>query len=209
VVARRPSYRSALIVGVFGAAALLGSRNLAVASLVMLPVLATGLSGFGSMQASDRVRPARLGGALALGMLIVLTFARVDQEPLNLTRYPVAALAYLEDQQIDTREVRMNAPDYVGNFVEYVYGPDRRVFYDDRFDMFPADVSEAQLDFNVAAPGMRVGLDRHDIDLVLVPSSSPTGQVLLADPSWRTLYQDDTWSVVCRRSAALTAGRRC
>ena len=40
LMARRPSYRSALIVGVFSGAALLGARNLTVASLVMLPVMA-------------------------------------------------------------------------------------------------------------------------------------------------------------------------
>ena len=32
-----------------------------------------------------------------------------------------------------------------GNLVDYVYGPEQRTFYDDRFDMFPEDVSEAHL----------------------------------------------------------------
>jgi hypothetical protein len=209
LVARRPSYRSALIVGIFSAAALLGSRNVVVASLVMLPLMADALSGIGSMQARERARPARLAALAGVAVLVLLTAARVDQEPLNLRRYPVAALAYLEEARIDTRNVRMNAPDYAGNFLEFVYGPERRVFYDDRFDMFPAEVSRVQTAFNLAAPGLQPGLERHDIDLVLVPIDSATGQVLVADPSWRVLYLDETWSILCRRGAAITEQRRC
>ena len=67
---------------------------------------------------------------------------------LNLDRYPIGALAYLEETGIDTREVRMAGVDFVGNLIDYVYGPEQRTFYDDRFDMFPEDISEAH-----AGPG--------------------------------------------------------
>jgi hypothetical protein len=209
LVARRPSYRSALIVGVFSAAALLGSRNLVVASLVTLPVLATAMKGVGSMRSADRVGPARLAGVSAVALLAVLTIARADQAPLNLRRYPVAALAYLQEEQIDTRQVRMNAPDYAGNFLEFVYGAEGRVFYDDRFDMFPTEASDAQIAFNFAAPRMRAGLDRYDVDLVLIPIDSAPGQVLTSDGDWRVLYLDDSWSILCRRGASLNDQRRC
>ena len=35
--------------------------------------------------------------------------------------------------------------DFVGNLVDFVYGPEQRTFYDDRFDMFPEDISDAHL----------------------------------------------------------------
>ena len=76
---------------------------------------------------------------------MLLTVARLDQPDLNLDRYPIGALAYLEETGIDTREVRMAGVDFVGNLVDYVYGPEQRTFYDDRFDMFPEDISEAHV----------------------------------------------------------------
>jgi hypothetical protein len=43
------------------------------------------------------------------------------------------------------------------------------------------------------------------VDLVTVPTASPTGQVLTTDGDWRVLYVDDTWTLFCRRGADLGA----
>lgn len=209
LIARRPSYRGALLIGVFGGMALLGSRNLAVASLVLLPVMAPALAGVGSMGSADRARPARLAGIGAVAMLLLLTVARSNQAPLELRKYPIGALVYLEEAEIDTREVRMVAPDYVGNLLDFVYGPERRTFYDDRFDMFPDDISRAQIAVNLGTPAMRVELDRLDIDLAVMKTASATGQVLVTDADWRVLYLDDAWTLLCRRGAPLSAAGTC
>ncbi len=208
LVARRPTYRSALIVGVFSAAALLGARNLVVASLVMLPVMAHALTDVGTLSSTARPRAARVAGVAAIAVIALLTVARLNQAPLDLRRYPVGSLAYIEEKGIDTREVRLAGVDFVGNLIDFVYGPERRTFYDDRFDMFPADVTEAHMAVVTGAPTMRSELDAFDIDLVAVLSSSATGQVLTADPAWRALYVEDHWVMLCRRGADLggTAG---
>jgi hypothetical protein len=110
---------------------------------------------------------------------------------------------------VDTREVRLATPDFVGNFIDYVYGPEQRTFYDDRFDMFPDDVSAAHQSVITGKPPLQQGLDRYDIDLVTVLTESPTGQILTADPRWRTLFVDDRWVLLCRRGSDLggDAGR--
>jgi hypothetical protein len=203
LLSRRPSYRSALIVAVFSGAALLGVRNVVVASLAMLPAVAPALSGIGTLKSSDRVRPARLAGLAAVGVLVLLTFARLDQAPLNIRRYPVGPLAYVEGAGIDTRTVRLAGPDFLGNLTDFIYGPERRVFYDDRFDMFPDDVTQAHLALISGEPSMREELSRYDIDLVVVMSDSAPGQVLTGDPDWRVLYLDDEWVLVCRRGSEL------
>jgi hypothetical protein len=205
-IARRPSYRSALIAGVFTAAALLGARNLVVASLVLLPACAPALEGLGSLRTSARPRLARLVGTAGVAMLVAVTAARLDQPDLRLDRYPVGALAYLEDARIDTRETRLAARDIVGNLMEYVYGPERRVFYDDRFDMFPIDVTDAHLALLQTHPPLRAELDDLRIDLVLVGNETPTAQVLGEDLRWRTLYTDEGWVLLCRRGASLGGG---
>jgi hypothetical protein len=203
LVARRPSYRSALIVGVFSGAALLGARNLAVASLVMLPVMAHALADVGTLSSTARPRAARVAGAAALAVIALLTVARLDQAPLDLGRYPVGSLAYLEEAGIDTREVHLAAVDYVGNLIDFVYGPERRTFFDDRFDMFPEDVTKAEMAVITGGPSLRPELDRLDIDLVTALTTSGTGQVLTTDPAWRALYVDDDWVLLCRRGAEL------
>lgn len=203
LLARKPSYRSALIVAVFTAAALLGARNLVVASLAMLPAMAPALSGAGSLSSFDRPRVARLAGIGSVAVVLLLTLGRLDQAPLNLRRYPVASLAYLEEQGIDTRQVRLAAPDYVGNLVDFVYGPERRTFYDDRFDMFPDRASDAHLALLGGTPPMREHLDEYDIDLVVVLTESASGQILTGDPQWRPLFADDRFTLLCRRGSDL------
>ncbi len=208
VIARKPSYRSALIVAVFSAAALLGARNLVVASLAMLPAMAPGLAGIGRLSSLDRARPARLAGVASLAVILLLTLARVDQHDLDLGHYPVGPLTYLESAGVDTREVHLAAPDYVGNLIDYVYGPEERTFYDDRFDMFPEEVTKAHSALITGAPSLRSEMDAFDIDLVVVLSASATGQILNNDPAWRALFVDDGWVLLCRRGSDLgsTAG---
>jgi hypothetical protein len=188
---------------VFAAAALMSARNLAVASLVLLPVCAAGFSEVGSLRTSDRPRSARLVGALGVAVALPLTLGRLDQRDLNLDAYPVVALSYLEAQGIDTREVRLAEPDIVGNLIGYVYGPERRVFYDDRFDMFPEAVTDAHVALVQTRFDLRDQLREYDIDLVVVGGSSPTAQVLLGDEDWRAMYLDDDWALLCRRGADL------
>ena len=203
LLARRPSYRGAVVVAVFTVAALLGARNVTVASLAFLPVMAPALAGVGSLTSSARPPAARLTGVAALATLVVLSVARFDQAPLNLRRYPVGALAYLEAHDVDTREVQMTSVDMVGNLVDYVYGPQQRTFYDDRFDMFPGDVSEAHLAVLLGRPSLRSDLDELEIDLAVLMAGSPSTQILVGDPGWRALYVDDDWVLLCRRDSEL------
>ena len=203
LLARRPSFRGAMVVSVFTAAALVGSRNVIVASLAMLPTMAVALRGLGSVSSEDRPRYARLAGVAGglLGLLVVVV--RTGLPALNLEKYPVDVLAYLEEAQVDTREHRLAAPDIVGNFIGYVYGPDGRVFYDDRFDMFPDEVSSAALAIAHVESDVFDQLGRYHIDMLTVPRTSPLAALAVIDPAWRTLYQDEAWVLSCRRGAAL------
>jgi hypothetical protein len=209
LLARRPSYRSALIVAVFTAAALLGARNVAVASLLILMAVAPALDGFGTLRSSDRDRPARLVALVAVAGLVVASLGRSSEADLELRAYPLRALAHLESSGIDTRTVHLAAPDLVGNLVDYVYGPERRTFYDDRFDMFSDEMAETNQRLIFGTPGLRADLDRHDIDLVIVTATAASAQVLTTDTAWRALFVQDDWVLLCRRGADLgdEAGR--
>lgn len=209
LLVRRPSYRTGLVLAVFMGAALLGSRNIAVASIALLPSMAASVSGLGSLR--SRTRPGLGRPLLAVLMLAaaILVVLRLDSAPSRLSAYPVDALGYLEGVGIDTREVRLAAPEAVGNLVTYVYGAERRVFYDDRFDMYPSEVSEAQLALAKAYPSVLTDLGRYEVDLILVRRSQSMALVLTAEPDWRTLFTDERWLLSCRRGAVLSRALRC
>ena len=135
------------MVGVFTAAALLSARNLVVASLVFLPGDGTGprRHRFDARQTPGPGRRASWArSAWRPAASSPCVHARpAGPRPRRATRSSPWRTSRSTD--IDTREVRLAAPDIVGNLVGYVYGPERRVFYDDRFDMFPEDVTEAHV----------------------------------------------------------------
>jgi hypothetical protein len=209
LLVRRPSYRRALVVAVFGAAALLGARNLVVASLVLLPGMAEALPRFGALRTFERARPALLLGAFGAVALLLVTSFRLGQADFDLRAYPVDALGYLEEIGVDIDEERVAAPDTVGNFVEVTFGAGERVFYDDRFDMFPEEVSADHLSLARSDPAVDEVLDRYAIDVVIWDRTAALTQRLLVDPDWRLLYTDPGWSVLCRRGADLGDDDRC
>ena len=63
-----------------------------------------------------------------------------------------------------------------------MYGEEERTFYDDRFDMFPLEVTAVWQAMNSAGPTFREDLDELDIDLVLLESTSPSAQIISLDP---------------------------
>lgn len=199
LMVRRPSFRGALLVAAFTAAALVGARNLGIASLVMLPVIARSMPELGSIRARVRTgTPLAWAPVVLLGTVLVA--ARMDGPHLDLRAYPLDALAFVESQGWDTREVRMAAPEMTGNLLTLVYGPEERVFYDDRFDMYPAQLSADQLTMTRGEPGVWRALDRYDVGIVVWPHERPLTQLLAADPRWRTVYTDEQWTVSCRRA---------
>lgn len=203
LLAHRPSYRSALVLGVFPVAAMLGARNISVASMALLPGMAIGAFGVGSILASTRPRAAWVAMALVAGTGLLGGVTRLQDASIRLDAYPVDPLAFLDDAAIDTTTVRLGAPDFVGNLLGFVYGTDGRVFYDDRFDMYPRQVTEAQLALTKAQPDMFAAIGRYDIDLVVARRSQPAARVLISDAGWRTLYTDERWVLSCRRGADL------
>jgi hypothetical protein len=203
LLARRPAYRGALVVAVFTAAALLGSRNVVVASLALLPTMAVGLRGLGSLSSDDRPGYARPLAAVGVAVAVLAIVGRLALAPLELGKYPVDAVAYLEERHVDLVDHHLAAPDFVGNFLEYVYGARGQVFYDDRFDMFPQPASEAALALARVESDVFDRLAQYDVELIAMPHSSPMALVLALEPGWRTVYTDEDWMLACRRDADL------
>jgi hypothetical protein len=203
---RRPRYRGALVVVAFTVAALLGARNIGVASIVFLPVLAEAWPNLGGLRTSVRDGMSRLLAVAGVGAIVVVGISRLGQPAYDLAAYPLASLDFLEESGVDLEAVRMAAPDRVGNLLDLRDGPGERVFFDDRFDMFPEEVSKDAIDLTIGRPRSVQVLDRWDIDLVLWRRDAPLVAILGASPAWRTLLDaDEGWILVCRVGVPLGA----
>ena len=209
-VVRRPRYRNALVVAVFLAAALLGARNVAVASLVLVPVLADAWPSVGSLRSATRDGLARLVALAGVAGAVAVVVVQLGQPAYALEAYPMRSLRQIDRLQIDLEDVRLASIDRVGNLLELREGPGRRVFFDDRFDMFPDRVAEEAFDLTLGRPSSLGILDRGEIDLVLWPRAASLSTVLGASVSWRSLYDgDEDWVLMCRVGIQLSPDLTC
>lgn len=200
---RNPRFRDVLPLVVFFTAALLGARNVAVASIVALPLLARALPPVGAIASGWRPRRSAMLLLLLSAALCLAVGGRLQRADLELQAYPIASLAFVESEGIDLDDSRLAARELVGNLLTYVYGARQVVFYDDRFDMYPEAVSEAAVDLDAGRSSVFSALDEYDIDLVIVPRDEAAAALLAARPEWRVLMVEDQWQLTCRRGADL------
>ncbi|MGZ4707219.1 MAG: hypothetical protein ACXWBN_00595 [Acidimicrobiales bacterium] len=200
---RRPSYRAAIPLVVFTAAALLGVRNIAVASIVLVPGTARGLADLGSIR-GDRRSPVN---AVAIGVVVLvgalLLSNGLAKPAWQLEAFPVDAVSWLDQNGMHRDDLHMATPDTVGNYLELVYGDQAHAFVDDRVDMYPKPVVEDFVVLLHGAPGWRAVLDRRDVDLVLWERSEPLTNLMAESSDWRIIYSDPSWVVGCRRGTDL------
>ena len=193
LLARRRSWRVALPLVLFTGLALMSSRNVAVASLVLLPGMAVGAAGLGAVDGLRRSRAALGIVAVCVVAGCVLGVSALTGPDTELRPYPEQAVTWLEEH--DRIDDRLIAPDYVGNYLEARYGARGAVFIDDRVDMYPAAVVDDSLVLLRAEPGWQEALDRYEPGAILWPEDKPLTPLLRASDAWRPVYEDTDWVV--------------
>jgi hypothetical protein len=193
LVVRRGTVEDALVTVVFAAGATLAARNLPVAALVVTPVLARGLAGLGTVAGVRRGRvPAAAlvvwgaAGALALG-------GALQAPAYDLAAYPVAEVTWMQRHALVPGPTI--APDYVGNYLEFRFGPRAQVFLDDRVDLFPSGVEGAYGTLLHGAPGWRGTLDTSGAAALLWPRNLPLAHLVAGDRRWAVVVRDRRWVV--------------
>lgn len=199
---RRPRYRAAVPMLVFVAAALAGARNVPLASLVMIPVIARGFAGLGGVRGTQRGPGVLVAAAAVVVSMLVLAPPLLRQRSYDLSSYPIDALVWLDQQGLGPATSRLATQDTTGNFIELVPGPPARTFLDDRYDMYPVDVLQDYLTLHAVAPGWQRILEERQIDCVLWDRNEPFARVLVESSEWAVRYQDQRWLVSCRRDLA-------
>ncbi len=200
---RTRSFRSSIASLMFFAAAVAGARNIAVASVVFVPVIANGFSNTGTMLSSyrsDRTSMIAFGGGAAIVFIVT---ASLLQPSWDFRGYPVEAVDFLKTEGIidGADSARIAHPDRVGNYLELRYDAEVPTFIDDRYELHSAELVDSYLDlFHGTDNWIRV-VDEWDIDVVLWRTESPLAERIVADPDWTTAYEDDSWFVSCRNDA--------
>ena len=196
---RRRSFEDGLPAMVFGAAAAIAVRNSPLAVIVLVPVLARGLRGLGTIT-GDRRSPATAVAGVALAGLGATLVATALQEPAyDLGKYPVAQVDWMEERGLLERRVAVE--DFVGNYLTARRGRDAEVFFDDRFDMYPRGVVADSIALLDGKEGWQRRLDAHDVDVVLWQRSRPLAGLVALDPAWRVVRKDGQWVVAVRAAA--------
>ena len=187
VHARRPGWRSALPVVVFGAAGVLAARNVLVASVVLSPIIARGLADLGSRR-DRRSRPLRTA-TFALGVLTpLLVLSTAAQGDYRFDAYPVAAVDHLEARGLLDGDVTVLSQDFTGNYLEWRYGPGVEAFIDDRYDLHDERLVEDYFVLHHGREGWAQVLDARGIDVVLWDAGTPLVELLEQAPGWRVSY---------------------
>ncbi|HEX7167534.1 MAG TPA: hypothetical protein VF230_11195 [Acidimicrobiales bacterium] len=195
LVWRRPPLHDLAPAVVFLGMGVVAQRNLAPAAVVLAPVLGRALRPRGRVEERAPAREAAVNGAFASVIALaaaVFLFAAATSAPFDLDGYPVAAARRLPDSG------RVVSTDVGGGYLVLAEGAPRRVFVDDRYDMYPRQVIRDYLALFDGRPGAAEILDRYRADAVLWPRERELAATLADDEAWRRVFADDEWVVYVR-----------
>jgi hypothetical protein len=199
LLARRPSWRLAIPTIVFVPMALLSSRNMVVASVVLVAAAAPSARGIGTIVGSQRLATGRLMLAVVLMFGTVVAMSGAGRAAAHYEAYPTSALGWLAQHGRLSSSSRVVAPDVVGNFLEAAYGGAVPAFVDDRVEVFSRSVFKDQLTLMNATDDWEGAIERANPSVVVWPRPLPLTSLLLESPKWRSVYADPAWVVFERR----------
>ncbi len=200
VFARKsPGKRDLLVSIVFLLLGLWAVRNVGLAAIVVLPVLARLVRPERERKNADGRNPLNRIALLALFFVgIFFVVWACGQPNFDLKRYPVAAYDNLQQRHLDGQ--RLLTTDAWGGYLIADAWPTQHVFYDDRYDMYPLAVTAAYDKLAGLGAGWQKTLDDYKIDVVMWPNGGPILQGLALDSNWQQIYTDKVATVYVRKS---------
>jgi hypothetical protein len=176
--------------------ALWATRNVAIAPLIGLPVVARAF-------ARDAEKPSELRGTLVAAAVTVLAMVALvmgyqasTEKTFDFATYPVASMKYV--QQHDLLGRHLLTTDAAAGYVILEHYPEQKVFIDDRYDMYPRSVIFDYFTLTAGKPGWSKVLDRYDVDVIVWGKNSSLASLLDQSPEWRRVHRDATDAVWVR-----------
>jgi hypothetical protein len=201
---RRMSRRDLVIALPFLLLAFWAQRNIALAAIATLPLVARGWARpAGAADTGDGERRSMLTGVLVVSALLAIALVSADvatTKPFDFAGYPVKAMQVV--QRDGLLGSRLASDDGWGGYIILRYWPQQRVFVDDRYDMYPTTFMRRYLDLDERAKDWDTTLRRYDVEVVVWPTKGPLTPVLAESPDWVRVHADPTATVFVRRDVA-------
>jgi hypothetical protein len=212
--AARGSYTEAVLLLMWGHAALLASRNIPIFAIVVTPMVASAVDAwlkklpdlnvshwlrsasrrFASIAAETAETDAlpRWHLASVAGVALVAAFLYAPAPPKRFrseydpTSYPAGAIALLRSEP----SARIFTNDEWGDYLIYRLYPGNRVFVDGRSDFYGDDFVQKYLDVMNVKYDWQETLGHFGINTILLPPSAPLAGALKESNRWRVVYDD-------------------
>jgi hypothetical protein len=175
-------------------------RNIAIAPLVGLPVVARAVA---VRPRADEEQRLKLGWVFVAALMVIAVAMGVrasGQPDFALGEYPVKAMNAVEQQGLLGRRVLTDDAD--AGYVILRYGTEQPVFMDDRFDMYPLRVIHDFTTMSNGTAGWDDVLREHDIEVVVWERGRALSQLLRQSDQWRVTYQDKAYTTFVREDVS-------
>jgi len=200
-VTRRHSWRTLGPAMLFVAAALVSQRNIPMAMVVSIPVLAMGLPSVGRLGTADTSRIINWIGYSLVAALLIFPLLIVRPPDIDFAKYPVEAVDAMEAAGLSPASVRVLHPDFVGNYLDLRYGGVGAAWIDDRYELHSASLMADYLTLFSAGPDWRDVLEHSGGDVLLWQSNEPVTQLVRDVAGWQQVWSGRRWTVLCRPDA--------
>jgi hypothetical protein len=217
-VAWRADRFDALLVLLWGFAALRSARHVPFFAIAAAPVLAAGCAqSWGRLAAAagsrsplrifwelglDLGRYARSSVWLPLAVAAALAAAPAVDFPDSL--FPVQAVERnLPELAPAAAKPRILTSDQWADYVIYRLYPEQRVFFDGRSDFYGPELGSDYRKLMAGNGAWRELLDRYRFDMALLPRDWVLSTALAGEPGWHKVYQDPVAVLYSRRPEAL------
>ena len=176
--------------------ALWATRNIAIAPLVGLPVLARAFAT--EPRPGPRFSRVFIATACAAVVLVgvAVGLAGASERSYAFESYPTKAMRFLDSQ--DMLGARIFTDDADAGFVINQYWPRQHVFMDDRYDMYPMPLMRDYLAVAGASPDWERILDRRDVEIVVWRRSEALAGALDRSDGWERIHRDRDFAVWVR-----------
>jgi hypothetical protein len=196
------------VAAVLLATAFAAQRNIAIATIAIVPVFANHLGlllhsrDVAPLASARAISPAGRWVSEVLICLVAIGFARYSgilKPGINASGYPADALNFMNSHRLSGNVL----PDYAwGEYVIWHGGPGTKVFIDSRYDLgYPPQVIADFMALDKGKAGGEHTLASYRTDFVLVKRDWPSARLMDSQPDWRLIYSDDVARLYARTSS--------
>ena len=208
------SYTEAVMILMWGHAALLASRNVPLYGIVAAPIIASAMDAWlkrlpdlpvvawlrtaagkfvgvaAETAQTDAIPRWHLASIAGFAVVAALVYApappKLFRPEYDPESYPAGAVAMLKND----RSARIFTNDEWGDYLIYRLYPLNRVFVDGRSDFYGDDFVQKYLDVMNVKYDWQETLGHFGINTILLPPSAPLAGALKESRRWRVVYDD-------------------